>query len=194
MAHHVTANGNVARIACSRSHTTRGLANFGYFEWPRKHCYRWLGNSFRTGSRDLRPRGRYRSWWHHHYRNRRCVFGSRSTIRAEIDNAADLSNIIVDRSGEIIGVSSGASIPGKAVSSSLHVITKGTGNIIVAGVLMPRFPIACSASPLWRSVDPAAAASMCRQALTARFKPVEPEFLRAIQRSTSPSTPSARSR
>ena len=58
---------------------------------------------------------------------------SGSTIRAEIDNAADLSNIIVDRSGEIIGVSSGASIPGKAVSSSLHVITKGTGNIIVAG-------------------------------------------------------------
>ena len=58
---------------------------------------------------------------------------SGSTIRAEIDNAADSSNIIVDRSGEIIGVSSGASIPGKAVSSSLHVITKGTGNIIVAG-------------------------------------------------------------
>ncbi len=56
-------------------------------------------------------------------------FGQASAIRAEISNPADVSNIVVDRSGDITSINT---FPGK-VSADIHAFTAGTGNITVAG-------------------------------------------------------------
>ena len=58
--------------------------------------------------------------------------GCCSAIRAEIDNPADSSNVIVDRSGDTIATST-LMPPQRAVSAGVHALTAGTGNIIVAG-------------------------------------------------------------
>jgi uncharacterized protein with beta-barrel porin domain len=58
------------------------------------------------------------------------TLGCCSAIRAEIDNPADSSNIIVNRSGDIIAVTT---LPSEVASSGIHAVTVGTGNIVVAG-------------------------------------------------------------
>jgi hypothetical protein len=60
------------------------------------------------------------------------TLGCCSAIRAEIDNPADSSDIIVDRSGDITAVST-LTPAEAAVSAGIHVLTLGTGNIVVAG-------------------------------------------------------------
>jgi uncharacterized protein with beta-barrel porin domain len=57
------------------------------------------------------------------------TFGCCSGIRAEIDNPADSSNIIVDRSGSITATTT---LPPEVSTSGIHALTAGAGNIVVA--------------------------------------------------------------
>jgi uncharacterized protein with beta-barrel porin domain len=56
--------------------------------------------------------------------------GCCSAIRGEIDNPADSSDIVIDRSGNIVADKAAASET--EVSAGIHALTAGTGNIIIA--------------------------------------------------------------
>ncbi len=58
--------------------------------------------------------------------------GCCSAIRAEIDNPADSSNVIVDRTGNVTDSSTLSPVEVR-VSAAIHAITAGTGNVIVDG-------------------------------------------------------------
>jgi uncharacterized protein with beta-barrel porin domain len=60
------------------------------------------------------------------------VIGCCSAIRAEIENPADSSNIVVERSGDVMATST-LNPPEAKVSAGIHAITAGGGNIIIAG-------------------------------------------------------------
>ena len=60
-------------------------------------------------------------------------FGNASAIRAAIDNPADSSNIVVNRSGDISSIDTLSPGVNFSVSADIHALTAGTGNIIVAG-------------------------------------------------------------
>jgi uncharacterized protein with beta-barrel porin domain len=61
------------------------------------------------------------------------LFGNASAIRAAIDNPADSSNIVVNRSGDISSIDTLSPGVNFSVSADIHALTAGTGNIIVAG-------------------------------------------------------------
>ena len=59
------------------------------------------------------------------------ALGCCSAIRAEIDNPADSSNVVIDRSGNILPRST-ISTAADPRSSDVHAFTSGNGNVIVA--------------------------------------------------------------
>jgi hypothetical protein len=61
------------------------------------------------------------------------LFGNASAIRAAIDNPADSSNIVVNRSGDISSIDTLSPGVNFSVSADIHALTAGIGNIIVAG-------------------------------------------------------------
>ncbi len=61
------------------------------------------------------------------------AYGNASAIRAQIENPKDSSNIVVNRSGDVTSIDTFPADNAESISSDIHALTVGTGNITVAG-------------------------------------------------------------